>query len=797
MGNALKFVVFDMDSCQSQWKQLIVTNFLFGLIHFHSSFPSVLEGVLPMEDELIIMSSLFGLTNFHSSFPSVLEGVLSMEEKLLHLLLRTEGGAVSAAALPSDLCSGFACGAGAASVAGKGLVNPFFDLTQLQIINSLFDSILSHSFYLEIIAVSIFLYLLILTKKFLLRQSWPRPRPRPYPPAPPNTPEPGQTPNQITYSSITGISIEMEKLRYPSPGADIEEWLPVPPNTPEPQPGQPQPGQPQPGQPQPQPGQPQPQPGQGQGQPQPQPGQGQPQPQPGQGQGIQTTSSTKEAVYLLGGKFNVLGCLGLTLQKLNFVVKNLIFNLSKIINIDTLYNYMWGKLRYGCCGACTGKALFFFLFFLLILILGYIWNITNLITNPYNLLLHFISSYEKLGELDSTRLILALYPTCSLQSLSQPSSAYIAIKGWGERVESTCHPFFIKLISWCCFASCVSACWVGSAEGKVLQGGLEGFMKKNVTTATQNLSSSGTKVIAYIVFWGCCLCEAGAEGLISYYNITFSFEGQTPFIKMSKSRDYDNNSALNYKGNSSGEKEIEKDTVRTTDTVQSTKNVQGSYSSTTSLPASEDYSAASQQAATSVSAAPSDPKGQQKQTEEEECSGSAGSGSAFGAEQQTRDTEEKNPASNSPPLSTTTTKEGGYADAVVENEGGEKTKTNNSQLGLGYWSDFDWSRSAAEEEEEKKNLEQSKTKEEKKSDDYAAEPHPPLRTEHSSLGKFNRKTEPEQETEYDGDVEDFKASDTNSDSDSDSLNVQAPNIESDFDSDSDSDSDSYSDFDSD
>jgi hypothetical protein len=656
-------------------------NFLFDLIHFHSYLPFVLEGVSSMEEELIIMSTLIGLTNSHSSFPSVLDGLLSMEDKLL------------------------ACHTGL--TLPTGLVNSLFDLTHLQTINSLFDSILYHIFYLEIIAVSILFCLLIFISRNIIR-----PRPRPCPPAPPNTPEPGKNPNLTTYSSIGGLASAIERLRYPSPERDPNtgDLPPAPPNTPEPQPGQPQPGQPQPGQPQ--------------------PGQGQP-PATSQGQGNQTTSSSKEAVSLLGWKFAILSCKGLTLQKLNFVFKKSIFNLSKIINIDTLYNYRWG---HNCFGSeAKGKALFFCLFFLLIL--GYIWNITNLITNFYNPLKLFFTSYEGLGELESTILTLALYPTGSISNLSQAAEAHIAKICWGERVEITCQtqPFFIKLKSWI----------VGWGAGNVLQGDIEGFMKKNVTTTAKHLRTrfapygAGHKKIDYIVFLVCCV----AEELVGYYNITFSFEGKTPFIKMSKSSENDNDYAHHSKGQSSWETETETDKDK--DTVHTTKNVLGSSPSTTSPSEEGEFSSGNLSAATTES-------------------------------------EDKNPAlrTNSSLQRSSSKKDGDYA--VVENEGCEKTKTDNSQLGVGYWSDFDWSWNAAEVKEEKKNLEPSKNlkKEEEKSDDSSKQ---------SSSGWFIRKTEPEQETEYDGDVEDFKASDRNSDSDSDSLNVQAPNNDSDSDADFDFD----------
>src|ERR1700744_2975496 len=67
MDNALRFVVFDMDSCQLQWKQFQVMNFLFDLIHFHSSIPFLGIGypfhLLTGGDgnALLIMSSLFVL----------------------------------------------------------------------------------------------------------------------------------------------------------------------------------------------------------------------------------------------------------------------------------------------------------------------------------------------------------------------------------------------------------------------------------------------------------------------------------------------------------------------------------------------------------------------------------------------------------------------------------------------------------------------------------------------------------------------------------------------------------------
>ena len=59
MDNVLRFVVFDMDSCQSQWNQLQVMNFLSDLIPFHSFyFKTIAVSIL-----LILLFVLFKIKN--------------------------------------------------------------------------------------------------------------------------------------------------------------------------------------------------------------------------------------------------------------------------------------------------------------------------------------------------------------------------------------------------------------------------------------------------------------------------------------------------------------------------------------------------------------------------------------------------------------------------------------------------------------------------------------------------------------------------------------------------------------
>ena len=74
------------------------------------------------------------------------------------------------------------------------------------------------------------------------------------------------------------------------------------------------------------------------------------------------------------------------------------------------------------------------------------------------------------------------------------------------------------------------------------------------------------------------------EGLVGNYNITFSFEGQTPFIKMSKSSENYNAYALHSKEHSFGSAETESGEETETDSVRSNKNMLGSSPSTSSLP---------------------------------------------------------------------------------------------------------------------------------------------------------------------------------------------------------------------
>ena len=180
MDNVLKFVVFDTDSCLSQWKLLLVTNFLFDLIHYHNLENLVMTSLFNSfylnnsVEPLILMSTLFIYTNTNIAQQNYQSQVID------HLL---------------DLTIPIA--------------------SQLQIFNSLSSFIHFHLFYLKIIAVSISVILLLFKYKHkLMPKLWlsappqapvsrpglptppstPEPEPRPCPPAPPNTPVPQPNP---------------------------------------------------------------------------------------------------------------------------------------------------------------------------------------------------------------------------------------------------------------------------------------------------------------------------------------------------------------------------------------------------------------------------------------------------------------------------------------------------------------------------------------------------------------------------------------------------------------------------
>ena len=64
MDNVLKFVVFDTDSCLSQWKLLLVTNFLFDLIHCHNL-------------ENLVMTSLFNSFYLNNKLSKLLHNIFN------------------------------------------------------------------------------------------------------------------------------------------------------------------------------------------------------------------------------------------------------------------------------------------------------------------------------------------------------------------------------------------------------------------------------------------------------------------------------------------------------------------------------------------------------------------------------------------------------------------------------------------------------------------------------------------------------------------------------------------------
>jgi hypothetical protein len=309
-----------MDSCQLQWKQFQVMNFLFDLIHFHSSIPFLWIGY-PFHlltggegNELLIMSSLFGL--IYSPLTTVNGRSFDSIEDLESSKLQENNPLL-------------------------GLTN--YNSFQLQIMNPFLDWIHSHSFYLKIIAVSILVFLLILiiiqrTRSLTLAQSY--------------TPELNQT---IFSSTIIGI-FRIFIIETPIVNSPERPVPPAPPNTPEPQP--------------------QPQPGQGQ---QPQPGQGQ-QPQPGPLTSPGSHSACEIVLLEIGRTVTVLGYFGgiimLRIRKIFLflqqpamavrrkVTNSIYFYLSKNINIDTLYN-----------------CIFFCCLFLIFIYIGNITIIPNLFTN--------------------------------------------------------------------------------------------------------------------------------------------------------------------------------------------------------------------------------------------------------------------------------------------------------------------------------------------------------------------------------------------------------------------------------
>lgn len=295
-------------------------NFLFDLIHFHSSIPFLGIGYpFPLltggeGNELLIMSSLFGLIysplNIVNgrSFASIVDLDSSKLQENNPLL---------------------------------GLTN--YNSFQLQIMNPFLDWIHSHSFYLKIIAVSILVFLPILiiiqrNRTITLAQSY--------------TPEHNKT---IFSSTIIGI-FRIFIIETPIANSPERPVPPAPPNTPEPQP--------------------QPQPGQGN---QPQPGQGnQPQPGPNTSPGSHSACEivlleVERAVTVLCyfGGITVLRLkkIFLFLQQHQIAVRRKVTNsiyliFSKNINIDTLYN-----------------CIFFCCLFLIFIYIGSITRIPNLFTN--------------------------------------------------------------------------------------------------------------------------------------------------------------------------------------------------------------------------------------------------------------------------------------------------------------------------------------------------------------------------------------------------------------------------------
>ena len=455
MDNALRFVVFDMDSCPSQWKQFQVMNFLFDLIHFHNSIPFLGIGY-PFHlltggegNELLIMSSLFGL--IYSPLKEVNGQPYASIADLESSQLQENNSLLS-------------------------LTN--YNSFQLQIMNPFLDWIHSHSFYLKIIAVSILVFLLILiiiqrTISITFAQSY--------------TPEPNQT---ILSSTIIGI-FRVFIIETPFVDSPERPVPPAPPNTPEPQP-QPQPGQGQ-----------QPQPGQGQ---QPQPGQGQ-QPQPGPLTSPGSQSACEIVLLEVGKAATVLGYFGgiivmrlrkifLFLQQNIIVVRRIVtnriyFNLSKIINVDTLYNCM-----FFCC-------LFLILIFIYI---GSITNIPNLFTN-------FVSSCICSVELNMTINISFCFAPALSISVQSTMEGIINGKIGAPRLQYIPLSLAAKpLLFMLQIKNLILRCWLAAQTPEWL----EGYMSKSLSI--------------HSIIFSC------VEILIGFYNTTFYFEGEekTPFIKMSK-----------------------------------------------------------------------------------------------------------------------------------------------------------------------------------------------------------------------------------------------------------------------
>ena len=138
MDNALRFVVYDMVSCLSQWKLLQVMNFLYDLIHYHKSLPFL--GYLfhlfnnGVGSDLLIMSSFFSWVYY--PITSVNGGYFSNSNTAQFEIESKQIQEYNPL---------------------LGLNN--YNSNQLQIINSLVDWIHYHSFYLNFIAVFILVFL--------------------------------------------------------------------------------------------------------------------------------------------------------------------------------------------------------------------------------------------------------------------------------------------------------------------------------------------------------------------------------------------------------------------------------------------------------------------------------------------------------------------------------------------------------------------------------------------------------------------------------------------------------------
>lgn len=559
-------------------------NFLFDLIHFHSSIPFLGIGY-PFHlltggegNELLIMSSLFGLiyspltTVNERSFASIVDLESSKLQENNPLL---------------------------------GLTN--YNSFQLQIMNPFLDWIHSHSFYLKIIAVSILVFLLILiiiqrNRSITFAQSY--------------IPEHNKT---IFSSTIIG-NFRIFIIDPPMANSPERPVPPAPPNTPEPQPL--------------------PQPGQGQ---QPQSG---PLTSPGSQSACEIVLLEVERALTVLGYFGGITVLRLRkfllfLQQHAIAVRrkvtnSIYFNLSKNINIDTLYN-----------------CIFFCCLFLIFIYIGSITRIPNLFTN-------FFPSCIGPVELNMTiSLSFCFAPALSNSVISQSTMEGV-INGKIGEARLQCSPllyaakpliFMLKIKSF--LVRCELA--VPSLEWQ------ERYMNKSLSI--------------HSVIFSC------VERLIGFYNITFSFEGEekTPFIKMSK---YSENINENeYTSNNT----LENSNSPSTPTIESSE-IKEDKESNPSLPKDQ-------------------PSNWSLNTEESTKKGEEG---------------------------------GGQAASLGENESslaseGEENKGENSKSGTGYWSDFDWNGESEESEGEERKE------------------------------RIIKKLEPEQESDYDGDVEDFKLGDFDSD----------------------------------